>query len=221
MIRVSAYPLENKSLSDNVTGIANVSVNDKFKLDSIRIIKTDKGDFGFFLGMPAYKTDKRDAEDKPVYKELFHPANKEFIEELYGAVGKSLEIGEAVEIYRDTTHKTGIKVEPLKAGAKDNGVRANVTLFISREGCDSPDLVVDTVKIRESLKDESERKIFVAFPARKTADNVYKSVCYPVTADYREELLGQIFTAYHNELDKSAETESMKVSDGTKDDRIR
>lgn len=219
MIRVNAYPLENST--DMVTGIANLTINDNFKLDSIRIIKTEKGDSEFFLGMPAYKTDKRDAEARPVYKDLFHPANKEFISELYEAVKKSLESGEAVEIYRDTVHTTGVKAVPVKPGTKNTGIRADVTLFISREGESSPDIVIDTVKIRENTKDPSERKIFVAFPARKTADNVYKSVCYPVTAEKREELLGQIFTAYHNELDKAGEAESMKVSDGTKDDRIR
>ena len=219
MIRVNAYPLEKST--DMVTGIASLTINDNFKLDSIRIIKTDKGDSGIFLGMPAYKTDKRDAEDKPVYKDLFHPANKEFIEELYAAVKTSLASGEAVEIYRDTVHTMGVKAEPVKPGTKDTGIRANVTLYISREGEKSPDIVIDTVKIRESMKDTSERKIFVAFPARKTADNVYKSVCYPVTAEKREELLGQIFTAYHNEIDKAGEADSMKVSDGTKDDRIR
>ena len=215
MMRVNAYPLENST--DMVKGIANITINDNFKLDSIRIIKSDSGKV--FLGMPAFKTDKRDAEDKTVYKDLFHPASKEFITELTSAVVKSLESGEAVEIYRDKPHRTGVKVQPVTSGVKDTGVRANVTLFITREGESAPDLVIDTVKIRESTK--LERKVFVAFPARKTAEGEYKSVCYPVTAEKREELLGQIFTAYHNELDKAEETESMKVSDGTTDDRIR
>ena len=210
MISIRAHPVNSQ---DNVKGILSITINDYFKADSIRIMESEEGKM--FLGMPAYKTDKRDAADKPVYKELFHPANKEFIRELYAAADKSLTSGEAVEIYRDIPHTVGVRAAPVKG--KDTGVKANVTLFISREGESSPDLVIDTVKIRESSK--GERQIFVAFPARKTADGTYKSVCYPVTAEFREELLGRIFTAYHNELDKAEET--MKVSDGTTDDRIR
>lgn len=210
MISVRAHPLKSQ---DNVKGILSITINDYFKLDSIRIIESGQGKV--FLGMPAYKTDKKDAEDKPVYKDLFHPANKEFITELTSAAVKSLESGEAVEIYRDTSQSIGVKVQPSKG--KSTGVRADVTIFITREGESSPDIVIDTVKIRENTK--AERKIFVAFPARKTAEGTYKSVCYPVTAEMREELLGKIFTAYHNEIDKTEE--SMKVSDGTTDDRIR
>ena len=47
-----------------------------------------------------------------------------------------------------------------------------------------------------------EHGLFVSMPSRKTTDG-YKDICFPVTAEFREQLHESILNAYHQALEQS------------------
>ena len=47
---------------------------------------------------------------------------------------------------------------------------------------------------------ESSRGLFVSMPSRKTQDG-YKEICFPVTAEFRNQLYGAVMDAYHQALE--------------------
>lgn len=214
MYKVKAIRVESDS---PVMGLASVVIDNRFRMDSIRIVKTDKNERGFFLAMPSYQTSKRDANDKPIYKDLFHPINKEFTEALNIAAADSLRTGEAVEIFRDRTEQIGVKVVPIE---NDNtNIKGDVTLFISPENSKEYTMVIDSIKVRLSESGENAGKNFVAMPSRKTKDGEYKNICYPVTKECREELFGEIFTKLNNSRGNGAGQDGgMGISDATEQD---
>lgn len=56
------------------------------------------------------------------------------------------------------------------------------------------------IKIVEGGKDG----LFVSMPSRKTQDGAYKDVCFPVTAEFREELHKNILDAYKQAITQTA-----------------
>ena len=47
-----------------------------------------------------------------------------------------------------------------------------------------------------------ERGLFVSMPSRKTTEG-YKEVCFPVTAEFREQLHNAVLSAYQQALEQS------------------
>lgn len=50
---------------------------------------------------------------------------------------------------------------------------------------------------------EGQNGVFIAMPQRKTASGEYKDVCFPLTADFRKAISGEIIEAYNKEVAKS------------------
>lgn len=50
---------------------------------------------------------------------------------------------------------------------------------------------------------EGQNGVFIAMPQRKTASGEYKDVCFPLTADFRKEISGEIIDAYNKEVTKN------------------
>ena len=50
--------------------------------------------------------------------------------------------------------------------------------------------------------DGGERGLFVSMPSRKTTEG-YKEVCFPVTAEFREQLHNAVLSAYQQALEQS------------------
>lgn len=44
---------------------------------------------------------------------------------------------------------------------------------------------------------EGQNGVFVTMPQRKTASGEYKDICFPLTADFRKEISGEIIDAYN------------------------
>ena len=72
-------------------------------------------------------------------------------------------------------------------------------------------MVIDSFSIKEYAKKDNEKKLFISAPSRKTSDGEYKNVCYPLTADFRENFYGRIFTEYHTQIDKLAKNDYEKT----------
>ncbi len=60
------------------------------------------------------------------------------------------------------------------------------------DGC----FAVRGIKLVEGGKDG----LFVSMPSRKTQDG-YKEICFPVTAEFRNQLYGAVMDAYHQALE--------------------
>lgn len=52
------------------------------------------------------------------------------------------------------------------------------------------------------VMDGGERGLFISMPSRKTTEG-YKEVCFPVTAEFREQLHNAVLSAYQQALEQS------------------
>lgn len=60
---------------------------------------------------------------------------------------------------------------------------------------------------------DSQKGLFVSMPNRKTGENEYKDVCFPVTKEFREELNNAVMDAYHQKLE---ELQDHEIENGQK-----
>lgn len=225
MYKVSFVPYKGES--NNFLGYCNVVADDKFRMTSISVLKSNNSETAMFLSMPAYYTGKKDENDKPVFKDYYYPLDGEYRKELTEAVKKSMEIGEAVEFCRDEKIEYSIKVKPviIDDPTKDTGIRAKVTVYLSRGIPDKKaDIVIDSYHIREILSGDKTGKLFISAPSKKNKNGNYNDICFPVTKGFRDELFGQIMDTYQKEIDKEAakvkNAASMKVSDADASDVV-
>lgn len=68
----------------------------------------------------------------------------------------------------------------------DSKVKAYVSLII--ENC----FVVEGLRVIDGQKG-----LFVSMPNRKIKDNKYKDICYPITAQERQNIIDVVIEAYH------------------------
>jgi stage V sporulation protein G len=182
MYKIRTTKLDNPS--GKVVGFATLVVEEKFVFNSIKIIKSENSERGFFLAMPSYK--KSDGS----YVEYFHPTSKEMVNEMCDAVTKSLKTGEEVTFYDIFNAKFITEVEPHNY----NNDKAKVTVKIS------DDFVCDSIRVMSG----KNGKLFVGMPSVKDRDDEYRQLCNPITADFRSELYGDILDKYD---------EKMKIAD--------
>ncbi len=60
------------------------------------------------------------------------------------------------------------------------------------------EFVVHNIKVIES-----KNGLFIAMPARLTANNEYKDIVHPINSEFRNKLQGAILEAYEQELSKN------------------
>ena len=82
--------------------------------------------------------------------------------------------------------KLDIRITALQPPGSQGGIRAHVSMTI--DGC----FGVRGIKVVEGGKNG----LFVAMPSRKT-ENTYKDICYPVTAEFRQQINEEVLQAYH------------------------
>ena len=79
-----------------------------------------------------------------------------------------------------------IRITSMYPPGSQGGTRAYASATI--DGC----FAVRGIKVVEGGKDG----LFVSMPSRKNQDG-YKEVCFPVTAEFREQLYSGVLNAYH------------------------
>lgn len=82
-----------------------------------------------------------------------------------------------------------IRITSMYPPGSQGGTRAYASATI--DGC----FAVRGIKVVEGGRDG----LFVSMPSRKTQDG-YKEVCFPVTAEFREQLHGAVLDAYHQAI---------------------
>lgn len=216
MFKVSFTPYNGES--NNFLGYCNLVADDKYRMTSISVLKSETSKNGFFLSMPAYYTGRKDENDKPVFKDYFYPLDSDFRHELNEAVKKAMELGEPVEFCRDESVSFNVRVKP-KEYLNDNASKASVTVYLSRGLPDKKaDMVIDSYHIREVLSGEKVGKLFIAAPSKKNSKGDYNDICYPTTKEFRDELFGSIMKSYESEISKEPGT--MKISDADASDVV-
>lgn len=197
---------EVRSGSENVRGIASVTLGDSFKLRSITIVNDPREQGKVFVSMPSYKSGPEGE-----FKDIFYPTTKEFHDELYGNILRAFdELTENVaknsfiiEFNKSdrTMPKFNVRVTPYeKEGSSIRGMAS-----INFEG-----MVVNNVTIQQG-----KNGLFVTMPSYKTSQTdeqgkpVYKNVCYPVTAKFKEKLDNAIIQVYENAREQAKTKDSV------------
>ena len=83
--------------------------------------------------------------------------------------------------------KLDIRIMSLQPPGSQGGVRAYASMTI--DGC----FGVRGIRVVEGGKNG----LFVSMPSRKMENNTYKDICYPVTAEFRQQIQEEVLAAYH------------------------
>ena len=59
-------------------------------------------------------------------------------------------------------------------------------------------IIEDVFVIRNVRLVEGANRIFISMPSRRTMYGEYKSVCYPISEDFRLQILGEVMDAYES-----------------------
>lgn len=187
--------------SENLRGIATVTLADSFKLTGIKIYNNPEKDT-LFVAMPNYKTSQPNENGETVYKDIFNPITAEFRNVLYENIldaynelhenqarnSYSMEVNENISTMPDFS----VHVTPYEREGSNIKGLCSVTFENS--------LVVNNISLHEG----KEGNLFVAMPNYKSSKldeqgkPVYKDIVYPVTAKFREKLYGKIQETYEH-----------------------
>ena len=164
----------------NVLAYADLSIGGAFAIKGIKIMN---GSNGPFVSMPNYKVE-RDGQDE--FRDICFPITAEFRNKLYSNI---------LSAY-DGSKKPTITDVKCTAFESDNlkGI-ANVTF----DDC----FVVSGVKIMDG-----NNGLFVSMPnykALKDGQEEFHDICFPTTAEFREEFNNAVMDAYNKSLDLSKE----------------
>lgn len=186
---------EVRNGSENVRGIASVTLGGSFKLNNITIVNDPREQGKVFVSMPSYKNGQEE------YKDIFNPTTKEFHDELYGNILNAFhELTEnqagnsyTVEYDKKDTQMPDFKVRVTPYEREGSSIRGMASINF-------PGMAVNNITLHEG----KEGDLFVSMPSYKTSQTneqgkpVYKDVCHPVTAKFREKLYGAILQEYEN-----------------------
>lgn len=81
---VTVTPFEREG--SNIKGLARIYFDNSFIVNNVNILQ---GKESVFVAMPSYKTQRVDAQGKPVYQDVCYPVTKEFREKLYAEIEKA------------------------------------------------------------------------------------------------------------------------------------
>ncbi len=192
--------------SRNIRGVASVTLGDSFKLNNITIVNDPREENKLFVSMPSYKNNEGE------YKDIFNPNTKEFHDELYN------NILNAYHELHDVQAKNSYTVEYDKRDAKMPEFTVRVTPF-EKDGSTIKGLAsisFDGMSVSNISIHQGKENLFVSMPSYKTSQTdergraVYKDICHPVTAKFRDKLYGAILQEYENALEQAKAKDSVR-----------
>ena len=185
----------------NIKGFATVVFGDSFKITNIAILENkDKGEL--FVSMPRYRSNERDESNGVIYKDVCNPITAEFREELYTNILDAY--ARIREPEKEETQKRD-RTQGTKGSFEMPEFSVTVTPY-EREGSNIKGLariyfensfIVNNINIVQG-----KEKIFVSMPRYRSNERdesngvIYKDVCNPITAEFRDELYTNILDAY-------------------------
>ncbi|MDD6069976.1 MAG: SpoVG family protein [Clostridiales bacterium] len=206
--------------SENLKGLATVVLGDSFKLSNIKIFNNPEKN-ELFVAMPSYKTNQVDDKGNPVYNDIFNPTTKEFRESLYKNIldaYKELHENQAknsytVEINSNDTKMPEFSIRVTPYEKEGSSIKGLCSAYFDNS------LVVNNITLHQGKDD----KIFVSMPNYKTSQvdekgkAVYKDICNPVTAKFREKFYDAIMNGYEQALEQALEKVKEPAKDSVKD----
>lgn len=183
---------EVKNGSENVRGIASVTLGDSFKINNIAIVNDPREQGKVFVSMPSYK------DGQGEFKDICHPNTKEFHDELHG------NILDAFHELTENVAKNSYTVEYNKNDKKMPDFKVRVTPY-EKEGSTIRGLAsisFNGMAVNNVTVQQGSKGLFVSMPSYKTSQKdeqgkpVYKNVCHPVTAKFKEKLDNAILQEY-------------------------
>lgn len=207
-MRYSIKVSEVRNGSENVRGIASVTLGDSFKLNNIMIVNDPRTPGKVFVSMPSY----RDGQGE--FKDIFNPTTKEFRDELYG------NILDAFQELTENQAKNSYTVEYDKKDTAMPDFSVRVTPY-PKEGSTIQGMArinFNGLTVHNVTIHQGKDNLFVSMPSYKTnqVENgrpVYKDICHPVTAKFRDKLNGALLQAYDQALETGKETAKESVTE--------
>lgn len=104
----------------------------------------------------------------------------------------------AADIAREASQTDAEQPFPMKVDVKIGPIRpeGSVRAYASVNLNDC--FAIKNVKVMDSTKG-----LFVAMPSYKAANGEYKDICFPVTKEFREQLINAVIEAYKQSLTQS------------------
>jgi len=184
-----ASKIENPT--NDVVGMASVTIEDKFVVNNIRII--DKGENGMSIMFPARKSTKTESG----YTNIAHPYTSELYQNLKEAILNAYVTGENQLVETEAQFELKTKVTPFE---KDS-----LKGFCSVQFCKENEFAINDITIRSG-----DDKVFVAMPTYKKKDGEFANICNPITKEFREELDNALLDGYKNAIENKKEKSNSK-----------
>lgn len=195
---------EVRNGSENVRGIASVTLGDSFKLNNITIVNDPREPGKVFVSMPSYK------DGQGEFKDIFHPTTKEFHDELYDNI---------LSAFHELTENVAKNSYTVEYNKNDNMMpdfNVRVTPY-EKEGATiraMASISFNGIAVSNVTIHQGKEGLFPSMPSYKTnrvddrGKAVYKDVCHPITAKFRDKLYSALLQAY----EKAKEQENTKDS---------
>lgn len=204
---------EVRNGSENVRGIASVTLGDSFKLNNIKIMNDPREEGKLFVAMPSYKTNQME-NDESVYKDIFNPVTKGFHDELYGNI---------LDAFKELTENQARNSYTVEYDKKDTAMpdfSVRVTPF-TKEGSTIRGMAsinFNGLTVHNVTIHQGKENLFVSMPSYKTnqmeaGKPVYKDICHPVTAKFRDKLNEAILQGYEQALEAGKEAGRESVTE--------
>lgn len=197
------------TIESNLKAMVSVTFGRQFKVNNISVIEANGRTY---INMPSYETKQVNEDGKPVYKDICNPINSDFAKQLYADIITAYQkIGEAgistvdMDFGNPEPVNISVSVYPLDSKEKDNKVAAMASMYIDNK------FVVNNIRIINGSKGE-----FVSMPSYKTNQvdennrAVFQDICYPVTAEFRKKMFGDILNTYKETVSKDMSKETAK-----------
>ena len=204
---------EVRNGSENVRGIASVTLGDSFKLNNIKIMNDPREEGKLFVAMPSYKTNQVE-NGEPVYKDIFNPVTKGFHDELYGNI---------LDAFKELTENQARNSYTVEYDKKDTAMpefSVRVTPFTKEESTirGMASINFNGLTVHNVTIHQGKENLFVSMPSYKTnqmegGKPVYKDVCHPVTAKFRDKLNEAILQGYDQALEAGKEVGKESVAE--------
>lgn len=189
------YSVRLTKLEDDaksVKAIASVTINGEFKINNIAVVEAENG--YVYINMPRYKSSQTSEDGQPIYKDICMPVEKEFAKQFYNDIksvyskAKETSSKSVTMEFKGTEERVETSVT-VKASSVKNDSSIAAVASVCIDNC----FAVRGIKVVNGKKGE-----FVSMPNYKTNEldengfPVYKDICHPVTAKFREKLFDAI-----------------------------
>lgn len=191
-VRINSIVVPNSESDNKQRATASVNMNGCFAVRGVKVIEGPKG---LFVAMPSYKNGSGE------FKDFCHPVTKDFREQLNNAVLDAYKQAVSQKAQAPANGQQETESSPMK-------VDVRITAFTPSSENQRASASVnlnDSFALKGVKVMEGENGFYVSVPGYKSGDE-YKEHYFPTTKDFREQLHGEVLTAYNAAISQMQET---------------